>query len=235
VEIVIYFRNVALESVASVKIEDIRVTPVPRSSVVRDRPILGGAEFVRVKDGNRTVTITFGLLEQDYEKRRRDIEAITRWALSDQPAPMQLPYHQNMALDVICTGLPEPSTREWWESRLALTFTAYDPYFYSIAEKSVACGTAFLVLGDAPPKMRITRTLSESASNQAYSDGTDTMTFSTVPAGNLVIDLNRQTAAVGNTSIMQYFGLTSSFILPRVGSMTITGTGTVKWRERWKS
>jgi hypothetical protein len=67
-EIVIYFRNVALESVAPVKIEDIRVTPVPRSSVVRDRPILGGAEFVRVKDGNRTVTITFGLLEQDYEK-----------------------------------------------------------------------------------------------------------------------------------------------------------------------
>ena len=231
----IYFRNVAFESVAPVKIEDIRVTPVPRSSVVRDRPILGGAEFVRVKDGNRTVTITFGLLEQDYEKRRRDIEAITRWALSDQPAPMQLPYHQNRALDVICTGLPEPSTREWWESRLALTFTAYDPYFYDISERSESCNTAFYVLGDAPPKMRITRTLADAATDQAYSDGTDTMTFSSIPAGDLMIDLNRQTAAVGNTSIMQYFTLVSSFIIPRTGSMTITGTGTVYWRERWKS
>ena len=231
----IYFGNVSLESVAPVKIEDIRVTPVPRSSVVRDRPILGGAEFVRVKDGNRTVTITFGLLEQDYEKRRRYIEAITRWALSDQPAPMQLPYHQNRALDVICTGLPEPSTREWWESRLSLTFTAYDPYFYDITERSESCGTAFYVLGDAPPLMRITRTLADAATDQAYSDGADTMTFSTVPAGNLVIDLTRQTAAVGATSIMQYFTLVSSFIIPRTGSMTITGTGTVYWRERWKS
>jgi hypothetical protein len=83
--------------------------------------------------------------------------------------------------------------------------------------------------------MRITRTLDDAATNQAYSDGTDTMTFSSIPAGGLVIDLNRQTAAVGTTSIMQYFGLTSSFIFPRVGSMTITGTGTVQWRERWKS
>ena len=231
----IYFRNVAFESVAPVKIEDIRVTPVPRSSVVRDRPILGGADFVRIHDGPRTVVITFGLLEQDFEKRQRYIVAITRWALSDQPAPMQIPYHGNRLLDVICTGLPEPSARQWWESRLALTFTAYDPYFYDPTEKSAACGTAFLVLGDAPPKMRITRTLADAATDQAYSDGTDTMTFSSIPAGDLMIDLNRQTAAVGNTSIMQYFVLTSSFILPRVGSMTITGTGTVKWRERWKS
>ena len=231
----IYFRNVALESVAPVKIEDIRVSPIGRSAVVRDRPILGGADFVRIHDGPRTIVITFGLLEQDYETRQAYIDAITRWALSDQPAPMQIPYHGNRLLDVICTGLPEPSARQWWESRLALTFTAYDPYFYDSAEKSAACGAAFFVSGDAPPKMRITRTLSAAASNQAYSDGTDTMTFSAIPAGDMVIDLSRQTAAVGSTSIMQYFGLTSTFILPRTGNMTITGTGTVYWRERWAS
>ena len=234
-EIVIYFRNMALESVAPVKVEDIRVSPIARSPVVRDRPILGGADFVRIKEGTRTVTITFGLLEQNNDLRQKNIDAITRWALSDQPAPMQIPYHGNRLLDVICTGLPEPSARQWWESRLALTFTAYDPYFYDPAEKSAACGTAFLVLGDASPLMRITRTLDDAATDQTYSDGTDTMTFSSIPAGDLVIDLNRQTAAVGTTSIMQYFGLTSSFILPRVGTMTITGTGAVEWRERWKS
>lgn len=84
----IYFRNTALESVAPVKIEDIRVSPIGRSAVVRDRPILGGADFVRIHDSTRTVTITFGLLEQDYEKRKAYIDAITIWALSDHPAPM---------------------------------------------------------------------------------------------------------------------------------------------------
>jgi hypothetical protein len=50
-----------------------------------------------------------------------------------------------------------------------------------------------------------------------------------------VIDLNRQTAAVGGVSIMQYWPLTgASFIIPKTGAMTITGTGTVKWRERWQ-
>ena len=148
---------------------------------------------------------------------------------------MQLPYHPGKKINVKCTGLPEPSARQWWESRLYLTFTAYDPYFYSIDEKSAACGTAFFVAGNAPPIMRIVRTLDQAASDQQYSDGTDTMTFSTIPSGNMVIDLDRQTAAVGNTSIMQYFGLTSSFILPRVGCMTITGSGTVKWIERWEA
>ena len=82
--------------------------------------------------------------------------------------------------------------------------------------------------------MRITRTLSAQATNQSYSDGTNTMTFSAIPAGNMVIDLNRKTAAVGTTSIMSAYGFTSSFIPPSTGGMTITGTGTVRWRERWE-
>ena len=82
--------------------------------------------------------------------------------------------------------------------------------------------------------MRIERTLSSSAINQSYSDGTNTMTFSTIPAGNMVIDLNRQTATVGTTSLMVYFSNLSKFILPRVGTLTITGTGTVKYTERWR-
>ena len=102
-------------------------------------------------------------------------------------------------------------------------------------EKSVSCGTAFRVAGNAPPLMRIERTVSGSAaSNQSYSDGTDTMTFSTIPVGDMVIDLNAQTAKVGSTSIMQYYQSAGSFIVPKPGSVTITGTGTVKYRERWE-
>ena len=229
----IYYRGKALESVAPVMIEDIRISPVAQMPVVRDRPLQAGAAFIRAHEGTRSVNITFSIIEQNYHLRRRHIEAVTAWAVSDTPAPMQLPYTGRL-LDVICTGLPDPSTRQWWEQRLNLTFTAYDPFFYDIAEKTAACGTAFTVLGDEPPKMRIVRTLSEAASDQSYSDGNSTMTFSTIPAGELVIDLNKQTAAVDGVSIMQYYALTSQFIQPRTGAQTITGTGSVKWIERWR-
>ena len=81
--------------------------------------------------------------------------------------------------------------------------------------------------------MRIIRTLAAASSNQSYTDGTDTMTFSTIPAGELEIDLNKQTAQVDGASIMQNYALTSTFIIPKLGVSTITGTGTVKWVERW--
>lgn len=231
----IYFHSTALESIAPVMIEDIRVGPIIQTPVARDRPINAGQTFIRAHEVTRSVGITFAIMEQHPDIRQRYIEAITDWALTDAPAAMQLPNHANKLLDVICTGLPEPSTRQWWESRLNLNFTAYDPFFYDAVEKSVSCGTSFTVKGNAPPKMRIERTLSSSASNAQYSDGTNTMKFSTIPAGNLVIDLNKQTAAVGSTSIMQYYSFDSSFIIPAVGSQTITGSGTVKWRERWQA
>ena len=230
----IYFNGIALESVAPVKIEDIRVSPIAQTPVTRDRPLKAGQTFIRAREGTRSVQITFAILEQDFDTRQDYIEAVTAWALTEQPAPMQLPYHSGKMLDVICTGLPEPSTRQWWESRLNLTFTAFDPYFYDIAEHSVACGTAFNVRGNAPPKMRIETTLAASG-DLSYSDGTNTMAFTGVGAGDVVIDLGAQTAQVGNTSIMDKFGFTSKFILPRMGAMTITGTGTVYWRERWQA
>jgi hypothetical protein len=233
----ILFRNVDIETaVPGIKIEDVRISPIQLSPTVRQRPILPGADFVRMAQGTRTVEITFGLPEQDMRSRREMLDAVTGWAMSATPQPMAFPFlYTGRLLDVICTSLPEPSARQWWESRLSMVFTAFEPFFYSATEYSEACGTAFTVGGDVPPLMRIERTLPDAASDQSYSDGMNTMTFSTVPAGDLVIDLNRQTAAVGGASIMEYWPLTgASFIIPKTGAMIITGTGTVKWRERWQ-
>lgn len=231
----IYFNGTALESVAPVKIEDIRVSPITQAPVSRDRALNAGADFIRTRDGTRTIMITFAIIEQDYDTRQQYIEAVTAWATSEKPEPMQLPYHENKVIDVLCTSLPDPSTRQWWESRLSLTFTAFDPYFYATTEKSAECGAQFEVSGNAPPIMRIERTLSEDADDQSYSDGVNTMTFTAIPAGDMVIDLNRQTAKVGNTSIMSAYTFDSTFLKPKTGTQTITGTGTVKWRERWKA
>lgn len=98
----------------------------------------------------------------------------------------------------------------------------------------MACGTSFVALGDALPLMRIEASRVAADSSQTYTNGSQSMSFSTIPAGDMVIDLNKQTAVVGSTNIMQYYTYTSRFIQPRLGTQTITGTGTVKYRERWQ-
>ena len=230
----IYFNNVSLESVAPVKVEDVHVSPIQLSVTARQRPIFGGSDFVRVKEGDRTVQITFALLTNDMQTRQRQLQAITGWARTSAPGKLQIPYFEGY-LECLCTSLPEPSLRQWWESRLTVTFQTFgNPYFNAISERTAQCGTQFAVLGNAPPLMRLERILNANTSNQSYSDGESTMTFSTIPAGNMVIDLNKQTAEVDGTSIMQYYTYDSAFIVPKVGAQTITGVGTVVWRERWQ-
>ena len=228
----IIFDGIDLASVANVKIEDINVGPIQQSPVARARVIRGGAQFIRPHDGTRIVTVTFQIPEENPVVREQTVLNLTAWA-KQYPCKLELPFAPDKYLMAACTELPNPSARQWWQI-LRLVFTCFDPYWISKAEKSVACGTQFVALGDAPPIARIERTLSESASDQSYTLGSNTITFSTIPAGNMVIDLDRQTARVGNDSIMQYYNVNSKWLVPAVGAQTITGTGTVKWRERWR-
>lgn len=231
----IIFDGVDIQSVANVKIEDIIVSPVEIIPTVSARPISPGSNFVRNTFGTRTVAITFAVLSEDRNARQAALMAISAWAKSDAEYKLELPGYSNHYLMAICTAKPEPSMRQWWEAKLRLVFTCFDnPFWNDRMELSVACNTSFVVYGDAPPLMRIERTLSSSANDQGYILDDKTIMFSTIPAGNLVIDLNRQTAVVGNTSIMNYYNVNSRFLIPRTGTQTITGTGTVKWRERWQ-
>ena len=231
----IVYDGVSLESIADVKIEDVRVYPIEYEETTRARAITGGSEFVRSRAGTRTISITFALLDDNQVCRQAALLGISQWAKNDKEYRLDLPGHPDHYLMAICTEKPEPSLRQWWESKLRLTFTCYDnPYWNSIVEKSVSCGDDFYVLGDAPPLMRIERTLSSDASNQSYAMGGNTITFSTIPTGDMVIDLNKQTAVSGLNNLMQYYNVNSRFLVPKTGSAKITGTGTVKYRERWQ-
>lgn len=231
----IVFDGVSIGGVAPVMIEDIKVSPIQYNPVVRPRSIRFGSEFVRMGGGVRTVTVSFAILEKNPTAREAAFMSLSAWAKTDAEHKIELQTEPARYLMGVCTQKPEPSTRAWWENKLRLVFTCFDnPYWTAKGEKTVACGTAFSVAGNAPPLMRITRTLGSAASNQSYSNGTQTMTFSTIPAGNMVIDLNNQTAQVGNTSIMQYYQPSGSFIIPKTGDQTITGTGNVVYRERWE-
>ena len=232
----IVFDGVSIDSIGKISIEDIKVSPIRLSPVVRPRAIRFGSDFVRMGGGERTVVITFALLEKNAIIRHETLRALSMWAKTDAEYKLELPQEPTAYLQCVCTSKPEPSTRAWWENKLRLTFTCYDnPYWTGKALRAVSCGTPFVVGGDAPPLMQIKRTVSGSpATNKNYSDGTNTMTFNTIPVGNMVIDLNRQTAAVDGVSIMEYYRPAGAFIIPKVGSQTITGTGTVYYRERWE-
>lgn len=232
----ITYDGVSIESITNVRIEDIKISPIALNPVARSRAIRFGSDFVRMGGGTRTVTVTFAVLDRNQYNRHASLMALTKWAKNDAEHVLELPQDHMRALSCVCTARPSPSMRQWWEQKLTLVFTCFDnPYWTDKAEKSVSCGTAFTVMGDAPPLMKITRTVSGSAaSNQTYSNSVESMTFSTIPVGKMVIDLNRQTAAVGSSSIMQYYAPSGSFLLPRTGTQTISGTGTVKYRERWQ-
>lgn len=231
----IIFNDVNIESIAPVRVVDVTVSPITLTPVSRQRPVQFGADFVRMSGGSRTVTVTLALLTNERGIRQRQLLDVAAWARTSTEGRLEIPGYDGLYLSCICTKLPEISIRKWWDGAMSLVFTTYDnPYWTSEAEKTGSCGSAINVVGSAQPLMRIERTLTSSASNQTYSNGSESMTFSTIPAGSLVIDLNRQTAAVGTASIMQYFTYSSSFIQPKTGQYTISGTGTIKWRERWQ-
>ena len=231
----ILYDGVDIKSIADIRIEDIRVSSIQYEPAVRARPVKGGAFFIRNRGGVRTVTITFALLDEDQIHRQAALDAISIWAKTDKEYKIELPGHPDKYLVGVCTAKPDPSLRQWWEGNLRITFTCFNnPYWNSIVEKSAACGSDFIARGDAPPLMRIERTLSSQATNQSYGLDGKTITFSQIPTGNLVIDLDEQTAAVGSTDIMQYYNVNSRFLIPRTGLMNISGSGTVKYRERWE-
>lgn len=235
----IVYDGVSLNSIANVKIEDIRVGPIQYDEVTRPRAIRGGSVFIRSRAGTRTIAITFALLDDNKISRQAALMSISGWAKNDREYRLELPGHPLHYLMAICTGKPEPSLRQWWEGKLRLVFTCYEnPFWNAKAEKSIACGSQTTILGDAEPLMRIERSVGSAASNQSYALDGNTMTFSTIPAGDMVIDLNQQTAYSDNngtiTNLMQYYNPTGRFIIPRTGIVNITGTGTVKIRERWQ-
>ena len=231
----IVYNGVSIDSVAPVMIEDIRVAPIRYNPVSRPRAIRFGSEWVRMGGGDRTITISLAVLVKSVNERHEAFMALSKWAKTDAEYMLELPQDPLRFLQCVCTNKPEPSTRAWWENKLKLTFTCFsNPYWTSKQEKAVDCGTQFNVLGNAPPLMRIERTRQATVANETYSNGTESMTFRYIGAGDMVIDLNRQTADVGGVSFMQYYTPASTFLLPRTGVQTISGYGVIKYRERWE-
>lgn len=231
----IIFNGVDLTETLPVKIEDIVVSPIELKPVARERVIQFGAEFVRIGGGTRNVVVTFALLDIDTSEREAFMQDLRNWASIGAEYTLELPQFTNRHLECAVTMLPDHSYRKWWENKLRIQFTCFNNPFWTSNELiETPCGTSFSIGGSAQPLITIERNSVTPLTNQTYSNGIASMTFTTIPAGKLVIDLNRQTAAIGNTSIMRYYTPTSTWIVPKIGAnQRINGSGVVKYRERW--
>lgn len=232
----IVYRGINITDVAPVEIADIVVGSVKRNAVTSDRPISPGVNFVRITDNIRTVAITIADLTNDEETRLAEIDAINAWAAGDEPGRLVLPYRGGKYLEAVCTQYVEPSYRQWWETKLKLTFTAYDPYFLDPAENTAALGTAVRFIGSAEPIVRIETTLNADASGISWTDGVNTLTLSgTIPAGTITVDLNRQTVKDGNgNSLSNKITLASRFPeIKRTMTISSESGGNIVWRERY--
>ena len=228
------YNGVDITTVAPVKIEDIRVSPIQYAPVVRPRAFQFGSDFVRMRGGERTVALTFALLDNVRTSRQNALFAMSEWAKTDAEYMIEIPDTTRVLFGV-CTQKPDPSIRQWWENKLRFVFTCFEnPYWTDKEETTVDCGVSVSVAGNAPPLMVIRNTFDEAAQNVEYSDGVRTMVFSEIPAGDMVIDLNRQTAAVDGVSIMGAFDPSGRFVEPATGSYMITGTGALSYRQRWE-
>ena len=247
----IVYDGIALEDIAPVKVEDIRVSPVEMNPTTRARAIFPGSEFVRMRYGTRTVSITFAVQVENLLSRQAALLAISEWAKSDKAYRLELPHQVDKYLECVCTSKPEPSLRQWWEAKLRLVFTCYDnPFWTSKIEKSKLCNRDFYIFGDAPPLMRIERNVASAVSStQRYTYNGRYIRLSALPAGKLVIDLNKQTITnmVSNTTssiisnvIVSGGGYQSEFPIPAAGDARVSESGNsgedgvVYYRERWQ-
>lgn len=233
----IVYRDINITDIAPVEIADIVCGSVRRSAVTRQRPINPGAEFVRVTDSTRTITVTIADLTNDMETRLSEIEAINAWAAGDEPGKLVLPYRDGKYLLALCTQYIEPSYRQWWESKLKLVFTAYEPYFYAPVENTLVLGSTAHIAGSGEPLVRIETTLESSATDLEWTDGTNTLTLTdgTIPAGKITVDLNNETItdASGN-SLSSLLTLASRFPkIQRTMGITCASGGNLVWRERY--
>ena len=98
----IVYDGISLDSVANVKVEDIRISPIQYDEVTRPRAIRGGSVFIRSRAGIRTVAITFALLDRDPIRRQSALMGISAWAKNDREYRLEVPGQPEFFLMAIC-------------------------------------------------------------------------------------------------------------------------------------
>ena len=240
----IEFNGQSISDIAPVKILNVAVSS-PKPSVIA-RPIARKDGQVPVYRTNttRTVTVTFNLLSQEQEQRVWWIERLNSWLSPRDERPLTMKKYPEVYLNVICTGTPDLTLRDWSEVH-TIQFTAYDPYFTATHEKTARVNDAFVVTGTQTPKLRITFDGGASTiTNARWShyvgwqlDSVSSFIQIDGAAYASNIEINVPDRIVRNSNGYLPYTLDSRWFNIALGRNAIVGTngaaGTVHWYERY--
>lgn len=231
------FNGVDMSDVAPVLLLDIAVASPAVQATTQSRPLSDGTSFVRRTRGERTVAVSFVLMEQHAEKRRNALAALTAWLASPHPLPLRTTPEENGYLLAVCTRYPDQSSRQYWEA-LEIVFTAFDPAYRSLAENVQPVDSPVMVARSEPPLMRIEQRIDQPLTAPRWTLGSAHLELTgTVGVGQLIIDFDQQTILLNGQSALRQLTIDSVFFTLNQGANRIVCTGgaggTLYWRERW--
>ena len=231
------FNGIEINQVAPVNVLDVVISAAPVNVATLDVPLLVGSKFVRRKIGTRTVTVTFVLMEEDEEARRRYLADIVEWATSDQEQVLKSTPDANGHLMAVCSQYPEQSSKQYWEV-LTLAFTASDPRYIENNEHTESASGEISVTKKQAPLFRIEQTISSAISDATWRLGSEFVKLSgQVSPGKLVIDFDRESVTLNGESVAEKVTIDSTFFKLSQGKNKIVcengAGGSAYWRERW--
>ena len=219
----------ALETLVKVSTPEIILDSIPTA-------IADGEQFARLRYGKRSITLEFTIFETDMQLRTSILRDIKAWGVSRTPLHLEVPQEDNGYLIAICTQLPTDNADRPTDD-IEMVFTALDPYYYSRAEKLASVSSRALVLHDTEPNWRIEQAVTAELTSPSWSINGKTLTFTTIPAGALVLDGNTETATLDGGTILTALSGDSRFPQLAKGANQIEvangAGGTIYWRERW--
>lgn len=228
------FNGIALEDIAPALMSNIEIDAPSVKATSADHPISAGEYFVRIKRGTRKVKVTFYIPESDRSNRAEYMDLVATWASSAEPKQLILPNQPGKYLNAICTQFPDYSTSEWTE-KPSIVFTAFEPAFTDISESIAPCGLPFQIGGNAPASGYILNVNAASVTDPSWvMDGVETIALSgTFAAGTIKVDLDDKVVYLGTVPQMTKVTLQSRFFELAPGLHTITGNGSLFYRQRW--
>jgi phage-related protein len=227
----IRFNNIALESIVPFLRNTISVSPPKVDLTWQDKTLAHGSRFMRRRYEPREIKIDIYLPIVSAEQRAHFINLIYGWVNYDEPMPLELPNIPGKYIMASAEKLPDPTTREWWE-KLSITFIAGDPFFIDSSYSAATNGTVFAVYGDSVASAYIIES-GVSINPSWVLDGDKSISLDGAFIGTMKIDLDDNMVYLDDISQMEYVTLASRFFELVPGIHTITGAGTLYYKQRW--
>lgn len=197
-----------------------------------------GSLFVRNRLSTRTVKINVEM-PLDAAAYAENLRAVRAWAYSTEPKDLCLSCYPGKKLSCTCTSISEFSPKTWWGA-MEIVFTAWDPRFVDIVEKSALVGDYFTVKGDDEPLSSLKHTVSEPITGAKWSFDNSTyiklLDSKIISSGTVSIDYNNKIVTHDGQSIMSSVALPSRFPAIQPGREHIIAGpsgGVFSWFERW--